>query len=47
MVAIDKMACGLFNTKNKFIPRLFRPLDDDQALFRGNHALYLLKEGSF
>ncbi|MCB9050078.1 MAG: hypothetical protein H6556_11660 [Lewinellaceae bacterium] len=32
MVAIDKMAATLFNTKNKFRARLFRSLDDDKAL---------------
>ena len=32
MVAIDKMASTLFNTKNKFRSRLFRSLDDDKAL---------------
>ena len=32
MVAIDKMAEMLFNTKNRFRARLFRSLDDDNAL---------------
>ncbi|NBC06502.1 MAG: hypothetical protein GVY26_04845 [Bacteroidetes bacterium] len=32
MVAIDKMASTLFNTKNKFRRRLFQSLDDDKAL---------------
>jgi len=32
MVAIDKMASTLFNTKNKFRSRLFKSLDDDKAL---------------
>ena len=32
MIAIDKMAATLFNTKNKFRTRLFRSLDDDRAL---------------
>ncbi|WP_246141498.1 ATP-grasp domain-containing protein [Phaeodactylibacter luteus] len=32
MVAIDKLAIQLFNSKNKFRTRLFRSLDDDKAL---------------
>lgn len=32
MVAIDKMAIQLFNSKNKFRMRLFKSLDDDKAL---------------
>jgi hypothetical protein len=32
MIAIDKIAIQLFNSKNKFRTRLFKSLDDDQAL---------------
>lgn len=32
MIAIDKMAIQLFNSKNKFRMRLFKSLDDDKAL---------------
>jgi hypothetical protein len=32
MIAIDKIAEMLFNSKNRFRARLFRSLDDDQAL---------------
>ncbi len=32
MIAIDKMAIQLFNSKNKFKMRLFKSLDNDQAL---------------
>lgn len=32
MIAIDKVSIMLFNSKNKFRRRLFRSLDDDQAL---------------
>ena len=32
MIAIDKMSIQLFNSKNKFRTRLFKSLDDDQAL---------------
>ncbi len=32
MIAIDQMAKDLFNSKNRFRAKLFRSLDDDQAL---------------
>ena len=32
MIAIDQMANTLFTSKNKFKMKLFRSLDDDQAL---------------
>ena len=38
MIAIDKMAKALFNSKNRFRTKLFRSLDDDQALL--NEIMY-------
>ena len=32
LIAIDKMAINLFNSKNRFRTKLFKSLDDDQAL---------------